>query len=317
MPRVLTPPSLTRRRARPGALLLSLVVLALVLAGCGVAGERSTGPATVQVTRDFGTKVIGPVRSIHVRGSDTLLSVIRRSYPVTLSGKTVVSVDGVSAPPGSRWFLFVDGSAIGLGTSRFPTHVHPGDRIWFDLHTTDATASVPAVVGSFPEPFTGGIAGRRVPAVLECAPDVQTACNRVADALAAVGQAAPRQLLGTGSGTDSIAVVVGTWRDVQGEIAALLVEHGPSTGGVYARFAGTKSGVLELLDASGQPVRSLGAGTGLVATTGNNSTVPTWFITGTDVAGVNAAAAAMTAQRLDGHMAIAVQDGHDYPLPQP
>jgi hypothetical protein len=62
-------------------------------------------------------------------------------------------------------------------------------------------------------------------------------------------------------------------------------------------------------------VRTLGAGAGLVAATGNSSTAPVWIVTGTDVAGVSAAAAALTAARLDDHFAVAVDGQADIPVP--
>ena len=52
-------------------------------------------------------------------------------------------------------------------------------------------------------------------------------------------------------------------------------------------------------------MRTLGAGAGLIAATAGQSSVPTWMITGTDPAGVIAAAPALTA-RADDHFALAV-----------
>ena len=59
----------------------------------------------------------------------------------------------------------------------------------------------------------------------------------------------------------------------------------------------------------------MGAGAGLVAATGNNSTAPVWLVTGTNAAGVSAAAAALTAARLDDHFALAVYGNADLPVP--
>jgi hypothetical protein len=311
-------PGCTIRRVLIRRLLtLTLGATALALAGCGLASSHAGTAVTLTVTRDFGTRRVAAVTNAHVTGSQTLLGLLKHSVPVQTRGTTVAAIDHVSATPASRWFLFVNGSAIGLGTRKRPTLVHPGDRIWWDLHDDSATTSVPAVVGSFPEPFVGGFAGKRLPVTLECSPEVATACDRVAAALAAVGVPAARQLLGTGSGTDTLGVVVGTWRDVEGEIAALLIGHGPATGGVYARFGGPGGRTLALLDPVGRVVRRLGAGAGLVAATGNSNTAPSWFVTGTDAAGVAAAASALTSSRLADHLAVAVQGGRDLPVPRP
>lgn len=287
-----------------------------MVAGCGLVHDNGTNAVSVTLTRDFGAHRIATITEVHAR-SETLLTLLRRSFPVQVTGDTVTSIDGEGAKPGTSWFLFINGSASGIGTSRLPTKVRPGERIWWDLHDDTATGNVPAVVGSFPEPFIHGIAGKRLPVALECAPDVTAACDQVSVALARVGVPAARQLLGTGSGTATLGIEVATWRDLQGEIAALLIAHAPSTGGVYARFGDGKGRTLELLDAHGRVVRRLAADAGLVAATGNSKTAPTWFVTGTDAAGVSAAASAMTPARLAFHLAVAVQATRDLPVPLP
>jgi hypothetical protein len=123
------------------------------------------------------------------------------------------------------------------------------------------------------------------------------------------------QLLGGGSGTDSLAVLVGTWRDMRGVIAASLIAKGPSSSGVYARFSGPNGTALQLLDARGRVVRTLGAGAGLIAATRDQVSEPTWMITGTDAAGVAAAASALTPAGLRDHFALAVQGGAEVPVP--
>jgi hypothetical protein len=53
----------------------------------------------------------------------------------------------------------------------------------------------------------------------------------------------------------------------------------------------------------------------LVAATAQASTEPTWLITGTDAAGVSAAARAFTAAALRDHFAVAVQGSRLLPVP--
>ena len=144
---------------------------------------------------------------------------------------------------------------------------------------------------------------------------MNAACNRVAKALSSAGVPAASQLLGTGSGPDTLGVVVGPWRDLDSEVAASYIEHGPGASGVYARFAGTHGSVLELLNPAGQVVRRLGPGAGLIAATADNTSVPTWLITGTDAAGVAAAARALNAGALHDHFALAVTASEQIPLP--
>ncbi len=304
--------------SRNVAVTASAIASAVALAGCGLGPGKGTSDVTLTVTRDFGAASVASLTERHVTGSQTVMRMLERSFHVTTSygGGFVQSIDGVSGTGSRRdWFYYVNGIQAALGAAG--TAVHRGDRIWWDLHDWTATDSVPAVVGSFPEPFLHGKGGRRWPTTLACASDTATACKRVASALKAVGVPAATQVIGSASGTDSIAVVVGTWKDVRGQLAATLIGHGPASSGIYARFtgAGPGGGALELLGPNGHVVRTLGAGSGLIAATAQGSAAPTWLITGTDVGGVSAAAAALTPTRLHNHFALAVQGGTNLPLP--
>jgi hypothetical protein len=62
-------------------------------------------------------------------------------------------------------------------------------------------------------------------------------------------------------------------------------------------------------------VRTLAADAGLIAATSDQASEPTWLVTGTDTAGVSAAAAALTSSRLRDHFALAVQGRTDTPVP--
>jgi Domain of unknown function (DUF4430) len=299
------------------AAMASAVAVVLALAGCGLGAGKGTSNVGLTVTRNFGSVPVGSVVEHQVPGSQTVMRMLERSFRVSTKygGGFVESINGLSGTSYRRdWFYYVNGIEASLGAAG--TGVHKGDRIWWDLHDWSATDSIPAVVGSYPEPFVHGIDGRRYPTTLECAADTSSACQRVTSALNAIGVKVASQAPGAGgSGTDSLAVVVGTWKDVQGEFAASLIEHGPASSGIYARFAGSDGSTLQLLNPHGQVVRTLGAGAGLVAATGNSSTAPVWLVTGTDKAGVSNAAAALTPARLDDHFALAVQDRNDFPVP--
>jgi hypothetical protein len=171
------------------------------------------------------------------------------------------------------------------------------------------------VVGSFPEPFVHGAGGKRSPTTLSCAPGAAAACSTISAALAAYGVPPARQLLGTGSGQDTIRVLVGPWPALRSDVAAHQLESGPRLSGVYAR-PDAAGDAIELLDAEGHAVRTLGAGAGLIAATRYQDQQPTWVITGTDAAGVAAAARAVTATRLRHRFALAIAPaGGSLPLP--
>jgi len=296
-----------------------IVLAALVLAGaagCGLGPGRGTSNITLTVTRNFGTSQIATLTKARVPGSETVMRMLERSFHVQTryGGGFVESINGLSGDSARHdWFYYVNGIEAKAGAAS--TAVHRGDRIWWDLHDWQTTDSVPAVVGSFPEPFLHGTGGRRLPTTIGCATDASAPCARVAASLKADGVPVASQLLGAGSGNASLAVLVGTWRDMRGVIAAGLIARGPSSSGVYARFAGRGGGSLQLLSASGKVVRTLGAGAGLIAATRDQVSEPTWLITGTDAAGVSAAAAALTPARLRNHFALAVDHGADLPVP--
>ncbi len=95
------------------------------------------------------------------------------------SGGFVQSIDGVA---GGReggqpvdWFYYVNGVEAAKGAAA--TNVHPGDHIWWDRHDWSETDDVPAVVGSFPEPFLNGLEGKRLPVRVECADAGGEACR--------------------------------------------------------------------------------------------------------------------------------------------
>jgi hypothetical protein len=257
------------------------------------------------VTRDFGSRPVAQVTQRHVGG--TALSTLRRRFSVATgpAGRAVESIDGASG----RWMVFVNGVGTGARTG-----LNAGDRVWWDLHDQTAATEVRAVVGSYPEPFVHGVGGKRLPTTVECGSDVGAACKLVQSALDKAGIPFADQYIGTGSGSDTLGVVVGTWKDVDAEIAAGLIAHGPGASGVYAKF-GPNGSTLELLNAAGQTVRTLSAGAGLVAATADSQSEPTWLITGTDPAGVAAAARALNTQTLHDRFAVAVDGGTAIPVP--
>jgi hypothetical protein len=292
------------------------IAIALALGGCGLGAGPGTSNVTMTVTRGFGSRQVRVATESSVPGSETVMRMLERKFPgvqLRYGGGFVESIDGQSGSSArSDWFYYVNGVLAPKGAAA--TTLHGGDRVWWDLHDWTATDSIPAVVGSFPEPFQHGIAGKRLPTTLECGTGVSAACKLVQTALDRAGVPVASQYIGTGSGPDTLGIVVGTWAQLRVEVAAGLIDNGPSASGVYAKFAdGGRS--LELLNPEGAIARTLGAGAGLVAATADSQSAPTWLITGTNTAGVLAAARALNARALHDHFAVAVQGATDLPLP--
>lgn len=288
---------------------------ALAVAGCGLGAGPGTHDATVTVTKDFGSQTVADVVQKKVPGSETVMALLQREFKVTTryGGGYVQSIDGSSGSVNHQdWFYYVNGVQAPKGAA--VTQVHAGDHIWWDLHNWTATNSIPAVVGSYPEPFTSGTGGRRYPTVLTCAQKVSRACAVVAASLHKAGVKVSYQGFGTGSGSDSLAIVVGTLDQLRGVIASDLIAAGPSKSGVYAQNVGGSA--IELDDPLGDVVQTLHGDAGLVAATDQPSlNEPAWIVTGTTVAGVDEAAAAVTPAKLRGHFAVAVTGGRVVPVP--
>ena len=119
------------------------------------------------------------------------MSLLMGNAPVTTryGGGFVQSIDGLSGGQEAGrpvdWFYYVNGVEASKGAAA--TNVHPGDHIWWDRHDWSQTDNVPAVVGSFPEPFLNGIGGKRLPVRVECAVVQGEACRTVAARLRSAG----------------------------------------------------------------------------------------------------------------------------------
>ncbi|MGH2948969.1 MAG: DUF4430 domain-containing protein [Solirubrobacteraceae bacterium] len=298
----------------------ALCALALLAGGCGVGeGEPSDGDVTLRVTRDFGVEPLREEVEEGAREGDTVMRLLQRSYEVDTryGGGFVQEIDGVGGgrEDGRRvdWFYYVNGIEAPLGAVE--REVASGDRVWWDHHTWEAAQRIPAVVGSYPEPFATGTEGKRFPVRLVCAGAVERSCDEVATRLQEAGvEQLSRAVIEQSPGEEVLRVLVGRWADVRRDAVARGLERGPGTSGVFARPApsGTE---LMLLDTAGRPVRTLRAGAGLVAATAVQAQAPTWIVTGTDDVGVAAAAAALAEERLEERFAVAVEDGKDVPVP--
>ena len=80
-------------------------------------------------------------------------------------GRFVDAIEGLRS--GSRrgerrdWFYYVNGIEADAGAAE--REVAGSDRVWWDYRDWGAAMRVPAVVGSFPEPFLHGSEGKRFP----------------------------------------------------------------------------------------------------------------------------------------------------------
>jgi hypothetical protein len=299
---------------------LTLAVAGL-LVGCGLGpGPAPTG-VQLTVTREFGASVLHQSSAPHVSGSETVMSLLMRNNAVTTryGGGFAESIDGHSggqqAGQPIDWFYYVNGIQAPKGAAE--TMVYPGDHVWWDLHDWSQTEEVPAVVGSFPEPFLNGTGGQRLPVREECAEAESAPCRTVLARLRALGVPAALSTVVPGEEPDTLRVLVGRWPALAVDPAAEGIERGPGSSGVYARMS-TSGTTLTLLDAAGATTRTLTAGAGLIAATRYAESAPVWIVTGTDAAGVALAAQDFDQTTLHNRFAVALTgSGAALALPQP
>ncbi len=308
-----------RPRGARVAAVLAATLGAVFFAGCGLgAGSAPTG-VELNVTKDFGARPVRSWSAPEVKGQETVMRLLMRNANVTTKygGGFVESVDGLSGGSAnggpSDWFYYVNGVQAPQGAAA--TYVDPGDHVWWDLHDWSQTDNVPAVVGSFPEPFLNGVGGKRWPVRLECTSDSSAACTTVSAKLRALGVLAPKAGIGPGEEPETLRLLVGPWASIAGVKTVRAIADGPRSSGVYVRFS-PDGKTLTVLDEQGSATRNLTAGAGLIAATRSGEEAPVWVVTGTNEAGVELAAEAFGRASLHDRFALAVApDGADLPVP--
>lgn len=309
------------RRAR--ALLAALLVAALApaAAGCGFGEgeERAGGGATLRVTRDFGHAALGSVHLDKVREGETVMRMLRSKFDVTtrFGGRFVQSIEGLFGEgTGGQvdWFFWVNGVEADKGAAEW--EVAPGDRIQWDRRDWSAAMRVPAIVGSFPEPFASGMGGKRRPVRVECEDVRARACTVARERLEREGVPTSGSSIGA-PGTEEITrLVVARWARARGVRGASELENGPESSGVFARFS-EDGETLELLDEHGDTVRRVrrGDGVGLVLALQPRADELVWIVTALDEDGLEAGVRALDESKLRDAFAVAATGDRVEKLP--
>ena len=306
------------------ALLTVLTGIAVwVPASCGGAQEAAR-PSSVEqrLTRDHGAQPVGSSRTAEIDSGETVLSLLEGSFEVeTGSGESVRSLEGHAAgqrdggPAPLDWSYYVNGILSSKPAGE--TRVNAGDRIWWDLNADLAGVEPPAVVGSFPEPFLSGTAGKRRPVRIDCSETSADLCDEVTTRLDQAGvSAVARTALNGPAGNELLRIVVGPWSEIRRDPTVRQLERGPRDSGVFAQFR--ESGRrLVLHDGYGRVAQTLGSGTGLVAALRFEGQQPAWVVTGTDAVGAAAAAGALREETLRQRFAVAIDEGRPVRVPVP
>ncbi len=298
------------------------LICAVAAAGCAFGpGAASEGDATLTVTRDYGSESLVAAKQADPPESETVMRFLDSEAKLTTryGGGFVQSIDGLAGAQRSGgkydWFYYVNGieSPIGAAEAR----VYGGDRVWWDYRDWSKAMRVPAVVGSWPEPFVHGAEGKAFPVRIDCLGE-DDQCSEVASRLEDEGVAASISTARAKLGDELLRVVVGTWDQVREDQAVAQIEQGPSGSGVFAEVEPLPSGGYRFvaLDPQGREVARLGSGAGMVAAVRLGEQQPTWVVTGTDTAGVDAAIGLLDAHSLRDRYAVTVaRNGTELSLP--
>ncbi|HMC07489.1 MAG TPA: DUF4430 domain-containing protein [Solirubrobacterales bacterium] len=297
---------------------IAAALWAAAIAGCGFgAGPSSKGTATLTVTRDYGATSMVAASDTDPSESETVLRLLDREASITTryGGGFVQSIDGLSgAERGGRrhdWFFYVNGIESPVGSA--DVSVHPGDEIWWDYRDWTDAMRVPAVVGSWPQPFGAAAAG---PVAVACV-GATGPCRTAADRLRAEGVSARLRGFAKAKPAPAARIVVGPWARLRADPAVAQLEGGPATSGVFARFerAPRHGWTLVALDVRARTARVLGPGAGLVAAVRDGDAPPTWIVTAERERGVRRAAESLDEHDLRDRYAVAVAGGRAVPLP--
>src|ERR1700740_1340992 len=88
------------------------IVCSIAVAGCGLGPGPGTSKGSVTGTRGFGTHQVAVIEKSRVPGSETVMRMLERSFPITTryGGGFVQSIDGLGpSSPQTDWFYYVNG----------------------------------------------------------------------------------------------------------------------------------------------------------------------------------------------------------------
>lgn len=188
------------------------------------------------------------------------------------------------------WFYWVNGILAPVGIAEYTPQ--PGDVIWWDYHDWSVTMFIPAVVGSYPQPFKNGFWGKVSDTIILYEEDFFDEAESLKESLNEKGvktviltEYSPELL----EDEDHYVIALGVWKDLSKESQFLnTINKKNKLVGVYGKF--TDEG-LSAIDFKGQIIKTFEKDAGFIYahSPGVNGLKPFWCITGTDEIGVEKA----------------------------
>ncbi len=292
--------------------LLAVLLLAVTtMTACTTPASPGTGTVTVRIvaTRDFGQELMFDETLEVPDGTPAMAALMKVANVETeYGGGFVNAINGVrSGFSGSQftrmdWFIYINGLQSNTGALDY--QLHDGDVQHWDFHDWSFRQLIPAIVGSFPEPFLHGYGGVIYPTIVVYQAGWAEDAQRIADSLSRldIDDIAIRSLqeLTEDEKAAGNLILLGTpdfpLIDEINQVWKKL--------GFYAHFQENK---LEVFDIQGKPAAAYGGGTGIIQATRSpwnpqgigvcENTA--WMVSGTDTAGVKAAVDTLTSRGTD------------------
>ena len=193
-------------------------------------------------------------------------------------GGFVTAINGIKAGKGCDWFYYVNGAMPNVGAlSYIPC---AGDIVWWDFHEWQGARPVPAVIGSFPRPFTAPPCRKATEIVYS--EHLKEKAAQLRDLLVSSGASAVRiqPLSRGGISYQSPILFLGPWDALKGnpEIKGLYT-HARKCG-FFVSFGEEGLRTLAVNGAARSLFRRAGAI--LALKKGFSNDAPIWLVTGTD-----------------------------------
>jgi hypothetical protein len=262
--------------------------------------EASTTPEiSLVVTCDFGKTIILE-QTVEINHATTALEALTEAVQVETKygGGFVSAIDGTGAEyekatnTKKDWFFYVNGMASNIGAGNYILQNRDVEQ--WDFRNWGYHQFVPAMIGAFPQPFTGGFQEKHKPTIVACEPDFTEQAKAIVEKLHNMGA--------TGVTVKECSDLTGIDREennlilIAGKENPLIIDlnNAYKKLGFFAYFNGEK---LVVLDDAGSVVREYLNNCGLIQATQNpwnpggigacESVI--WLISGTDIGGIHAA----------------------------
>lgn len=252
------------------------------------------------VTRDYGhTKMFG--QRVGLVKDEVGMEVMFRNLDIQTAygGGFVNAINGLESQytfyTGSDrknldWFYWVNGILAPVGVAEYRPQT--GDEIWWDYHNWDITMFIPAVIGSYPQPFKSGFGGKNPGTVIMYTEAFQEGARQLKQSLLNKG-VKEIDVAGYNPSVlekpDKYYILLGTWEELSHGSALLQKTNLKNKlTGVYVKFADEK---MHALNNRGQTIKTFDGTAGAVyaCAPGIGALKPAWLITGIDKGGVQRA----------------------------